>query len=40
LRKAEGAVDMIKPKEIGELKSSNRPVDTTKLIMDTVHILF
>lgn len=31
---------MIKPKEIGELKSSNRPVDTTKLIMDTVHILF
>jgi dynein heavy chain, axonemal len=40
LRKAESAVDMIKPKDIGELKTSNRPVDTTKLIMDTIHILF
>jgi len=40
LRKAEGAVDMIKPKDIGELKTSNRPVDTTKLIMDTIHLLF
>jgi dynein heavy chain len=40
LKKAESAVDMIKPKDIGELKTSNRPVDTTKLIMDTIHILF
>jgi len=40
LKKAESAVDSIKPKDIGELKTSNRPVDTTKLIMDTIHILF
>ena len=40
LKKAEGAVDMIKPKDVGELKTSNRPVDTTKLIMDAIHILF
>lgn len=40
MKKAESAVDMIKPKDIGELKTSNRPVDTTKLIMDTIHILF
>jgi len=40
LKKAESAVDMIKPKDIGELKTSNKPVDTTKLIMDTIHILF
>ena len=40
MKKAESAVDMIKPKDIGELKTSNKPVDTTKLIMDTIHILF
>ena len=31
---------MIKPKDISELKTTSRPVDTTKLIMDTIHILF
>jgi dynein heavy chain len=39
LKKAESAVDSIKPKDITELKTSRNPVDTTKVILDTVHLL-
>jgi dynein heavy chain len=40
LRKAEQAVDSIKPKDITELKGVRNAVDTTRLILDTVNILF
>lgn len=40
LRKAEAAVDSIKPKDIFELKQVSKAVDTTRLILDTVNILF
>ena len=40
LRKAEAAVNSIKPADINELKGMRQAVDTTRLIMDTVHILF
>jgi len=40
LRKAEAAVDSIKPGDINELKGMRQAVDTTRLIMDTIHILF
>lgn len=36
LRKAEQAVDSIRPADINELKTSRNPVDTTKLIMDAI----
>jgi len=39
LRKAEAAVDSIKPKDINELKSVRNAVDTTRLILDTVNLL-
>ncbi len=39
LRKAEAAVDSIKPGDINELKGMRQAVDTTRLIMDTIHIL-
>lgn len=39
LRKAENAVQSIKPKDIGELKTSRNPVDTTKVILDAVQIV-
>ena len=39
LRKAIAAVDSITPKDINELKSSRNPVDTTRMICDTVHII-
>lgn len=39
LRKAEAAVDSIKPKDISELKGVRNAVDTTRLILDTVNIL-
>lgn len=40
LRKAEAAVNSIKPADINELKGMRQAVDTTRLIMDTVQILF
>lgn len=40
LKKAEAAVDSIKPGDIKELGGMNNAVDTTRLIMDTIHILF
>lgn len=40
MRKAEAAVDSIKPGDINELKGMRQAVDTTRLIMDTIHILF
>ena len=39
LRRAEAAVDSIKPKDISELKKVVNAVDTTKIIMDAVNIL-
>merc|ERR1719443_1927609 len=40
LKKAEAAVNSIKPADINELKGMRQAVDTTRLIMDTVQILF
>lgn len=40
MRRAEAAVDSIKPKDITELKGVRNAVDTTRLILDTVNILF
>jgi dynein heavy chain len=40
LRKAESAVDSIKPKDIQELKTAKTAVDTTRMILDTVNVLF
>ena len=37
--KAVQAAENLDPKAIGELKGTTKPVDTTKIIMDTVHIL-
>jgi dynein heavy chain, axonemal len=39
LRRAEAAVDSIKPKDITELKGVRNAVDTTRLILDTVNLL-
>ena len=39
LEKAIRAVDSITPKDINELKSSKNPADTTKMILDAVHII-
>ena len=39
LRRAEGAVASIKPKDINELKTSRNPVDTTKVIFDAVQLV-
>ena len=40
LRRAEKAVDSIKPLDIKELSGMSQATDTTRLIMDTIHILF
>lgn len=40
LDKAIAAADSIKPADINELKGMRNAVDTTRLIMDTIHILF
>lgn len=40
LRKAELAVNSIKPADINELRGMRNAVPTTRLILDTVHILF
>lgn len=40
LRRAEAAVDSIKPKDITELKGVRNAVDTTRLILDTINVLF
>lgn len=40
LRRAEKAVDSIKPGDIKELGGMSQATDTTRLIMDTIHILF
>jgi len=40
LRRAEKAVDSIKPGDIKELSGMAQATDTTRLIMDTIHILF
>jgi len=40
LRRAEGAVDSIKPADIVELKGTRNATDTTRLVFDTVNILF
>ncbi len=40
LRRAEAAVDSIKPKDITELKGVRNAVDTTRLILDTINLLF
>lgn len=40
LRRAESAVDSIKPKDISEMKGTRNPVDTTRIILDTINILF
>ena len=39
LRRAEQAVDSIKPKDITELKGVRNAVDTTRLILDTINII-
>ena len=39
LNKAIAAVDSINPRDIGEMRSLNKPTDTTKLIFDTVHVI-
>jgi len=40
LRRAEKAVESIKPADIGELKVIKKPAEATRLIMDAVNILF
>lgn len=40
LKKAEAAVNSIKPGDINELKGMRNAVDTTRLIMDAVQLLF
>lgn len=40
MRKAEAAVDSIRPQDINELRGMRNAVDTTRLILDTIHILF
>jgi dynein heavy chain len=40
LRRAEKAVESIRPQDIGELKVMKKPADATRLVMDTVNILF
>jgi len=40
LRRAEKAVDSIKPGDIKELSGMAQATDTTRLILDTIHILF
>jgi dynein heavy chain len=40
LKRAEDAVNSINPKAIFELKQMQKAVDTTRLILDTVNILF
>jgi len=40
LRRAEAAVDSIRPQDINELRGMRNAVDTTRLILDTIHILF
>jgi len=40
LKKAEDAVDSIRPQDIVELKATRNPSDTTRVIFDTVNILF
>src|SRR5690606_30054153 len=39
LEKAISAVDSITPKDINELKSSKNPADTTRMILDAVHVI-
>ena len=39
LRKAEDAVNSIKPRDITELKTAKTAVDTTRVILDTVNLL-
>ena len=40
LDRAIAAADSIHPKDINELKGMKQAVDTTRLIMDTIHVLF
>mmetsp|Transcript_34956 Transcript_34956/g.25438 ORF Transcript_34956/g.25438 Transcript_34956/m.25438 type:complete len:963 (+) Transcript_34956:351-3239(+) len=40
LRRAEAAVDSIKPKDISELKQTKKPHDICRVVMDAVQILF
>jgi len=40
LRRAEAAVDSIKPKDITELKGTKKPADICRIIMDAVQLLF
>jgi dynein heavy chain len=40
LKKAVAAADSIKPLDIKELSGMRNAVDTTRLIMDTIHVLF
>ena len=40
LKRAEAAVDSIKPKDIAELKTAKTAVDTTRVILDTINVLF
>ncbi len=40
LRRAEAAVDSIKPKDIGEMKTAKAASDTTRIVLDTIQILF
>lgn len=40
MEKAVAAADSIKPADINELKGMRNAVDTTRLIMDTIHVLF
>ena len=39
LEKALRAVDSITPKDINELKSAKNPADTTRMILDAVHVI-
>ena len=39
LEKALRAVESITPKDINEMKSAKNPADTTRMILDTVHII-
>ncbi len=40
MKRAEAAVESIRPADINELKGMRTAVDTTRLILDTIHILF
>ena len=40
LKKAEAAIESIKPSDITEMKANKNPVDIVKMVIDTVNIIF